>query len=148
MYLVLFKTARAQVAVQALCVLESTRYRDRIRRCADVLYVDPLQPLHLVLQRAVDAVVPMARITGHVRRHSMILKMLRGNMTRIIYVKASAIGSHNVTRNAELRLFGALHVRVHPAQNAKSREHAQRNEGHYLPACRARQRRTNQKDSG
>ena len=54
-------------------------------------------------------------------------------MSGVIHVEALAIRNHHVARNAESRLFGALHVCVHPSHNAKSWKHTQPNEGHYLP---------------
>jgi hypothetical protein len=42
-------------------------------------------------------------------------------MTGIVYVKALAIRNHDVARNAESCLLGALNVRVHPSHNAKCR---------------------------
>jgi hypothetical protein len=78
------------MAVQALGVLESAWYANagRVRRRAHVLKVNSFQAAHLVEQRAVQRVVGVAGDAGHVRRHPVILKVLRGNVLGVIYVQA------------------------------------------------------------
>ena len=150
MYGVVLEIARAGVAVQALVVLESARNADRgrIRWRAHVLHVDALQSLHLVLQRTVDGIVRVAGVAGHVRRHAVILKVLRGQMAGIIHVQASSVGNHYMARNAELSLLGTLDVRVHSAHDAQGRKHAQTDERQDFPAGGVRQRRPDQKNAG
>lgn len=143
---VFLKGPGTSVAVQALRVLEATRDGDRVRRRADVLHVNASQALELVLERAIDRVVGVAGITGHVRRHSMVLEMLRRNVCGIVQVKALSIVFHGVARDAEFGLFGALHVCVHPAHDAKSRKSTQPNEGHNLPSDSLCHGRPDQKD--
>jgi hypothetical protein len=87
-------------------------------------------------------------MAGRIGRHPVILEMLGGNMIGVIHVEALSVGNHDVARNAESSLFGALHVRVHAAHNAESGKHTQANESHDLPASRTRKRRPNQKDRG
>src|ERR1700729_711218 len=150
MHRILFEAARALVTVQTLRISESTRdaNRRRIRWRAYVLHVNPLQSLQLVLQRAVDWVVRVAGIAGHVRRNAMILKMLGGNVAGIIHAQALSVRDYRVARNAERRLFGALYVCVHPTHDAQRRKHAQPNERQNLPARSPRQRRTDQENRG
>ena len=75
MHRIFLETTGAGMAVQALGVLESARNTDRrwIRRGAHVLHINALQPLHLVLERAVDGVVLVARITRHVDWYAVVL---------------------------------------------------------------------------
>src|ERR1700728_1960127 len=120
MHGVLAEITSAQVAVQTLGVFESALYSDRcrIRRCAHEWEIDPPQPLHLVVQRTVDTVIRMARVTSHVRRYPVVLEVLRWNVTGVIDVEALPIRNHDVAGNAELRLFRALNVCVHPSHDA------------------------------
>src|SRR6202167_5811977 len=68
---------------------------------AHVLQINAGYTLELVLQRAVDGVVSVAGITGHVRRHAVVLKMLRRNVVRIVHVQTFSVVFHAVAGNAE-----------------------------------------------
>jgi len=98
MHWILFEITSAQVAVQTLGVFESALYSDRcrIRRCADELDINPPQPLHLVVQRTVDAVIRMARVASHVRWYSVVLEVLGRNMTGVVNVEALAVRNHDM----------------------------------------------------
>jgi hypothetical protein len=146
--LVLFKTTSAEMTMQTLGILESARDRNRVPWRAHVLHVNSRQASELILQWAVDAIVGVARIAGHVRRHPVVLEMLGGNVWWVIHVEAFSIRDHGVARNAELCLFGALHVSVHPSHNAQSRKNAQTDEGHDFPSRAGCQGGTKQEDGG
>ena len=147
-YGILLETAGAKVAMQALSVLVSSRYPDacRIGRCPHILHINARYTLELVFHRAVDGVVSMARITRHVRRHSVILKVLGGYIFGIVDIEALSIRCHHMTGNAEFRLFGALHMDVHSAHNTKRRKHAQANESQDFPLVRLCYSGPDQKD--
>jgi hypothetical protein len=138
------------MTVQALRVLVTSRYADagRIGRRLHVLHVNARDALDLVFHWAVDGVVGMTCITGHVRGNPVVLKVLRWNECRIVYVEASTVRHHDVARSAEFRLFGALHVDVHASDNAQRRKHAKSDESHNLPAGTSCNRGPNQKDGG
>ena len=111
----------SQVAMQALIIVVAPLDTNWIRRRAHVLHVNPGDTLELILQRAEDRVVCVAGITGHVRWNSVVLKVLSGNISGIVHVEASTVGLHRVAGNAELRLFGTLHVNVHSSHNTEYR---------------------------
>jgi len=86
------------MTVQALRVLVTSRYADagRIGRRLHVLHVNARDALDLVFHWAVDGVVGMTCITGHVRGNPVVLKVLRWNECRIVYVEASTVRHHDV----------------------------------------------------
>src|ERR1700752_379285 len=86
----------------------------------------------------------MAGGTGRLCRHAAVLKMLSGKMTGIIYVETLSVWLHGMAGNAEFRLFRALHVRAHAADDAQSGQHAQADKGQLLPGRSTRERRAYQ----
>src|ERR1700679_2818399 len=99
------------MAVQALEIAITSLNDDRIRRRAHVLHVNSGESCELILEWTVNGVIRVAGITGRFRRNAMILKMLGGNVTGIVDVKAFAVVLHGMAGNAEASLLGALHVR-------------------------------------
>src|SRR5208283_364675 len=90
----------------------------------------------------------MARKAGHVRRHAVILKVLRRNMAWVVHKETSTVGFHGVAGDAESRLFGTLHVRVYTPDDAESGKNAQADEGQDLPGRTCGDGGTNQEDGG
>jgi hypothetical protein len=118
-YRIFLDIAGAKVAVQALGVFEPARDANtgRVGGSAHILKINALQSTQLVEKRAVQAVVGVARDAGHVRRHAVILKVLRGDVLGVIDIEASSEGFHDMTGNTKAGLFGPLHVSVHPSHN-------------------------------
>ncbi len=81
---IFFEAASTRVAVQALAVVVASGNFDLCWWRTHVLHVDPRYASKLVSQWAVDGVVSVAGVTSHVRRHSMILKVLGGNPFGIV----------------------------------------------------------------
>ena len=125
------KSAGARVAVQALQVAVPAAYMKDFGRGTDILHVNVLQAPELVLQRPVGGVVGVAGITGFVRRHEVILKVLRGDIARIRDVQALPVAF--VARNAKSRLFRPLDLSGHAAADAQDGKNAQTHKGKDLP---------------
>ena len=119
------KSAGARMAVQALQVAVPAAYANDFGRRTDILHIDVLQAPELVLQRPKSGVVGVAGITGFVRRHEVILKVLRRDIARICYVQAFSVGHHAVARNARTRLFGTLLMNGPARADAQYRKNAQ-----------------------
>ena len=107
------KAAHARMAVQALQVAVLAIQMDCFGRCTYILHIKIAKSLELVLQRAVHGVVGVAGITGLVRWHEVVLKMLRRDITRIQHLQALSVSFHTVARNAVCRRLGTLHVEGH-----------------------------------
>lgn len=143
---ILLKTASARMTMQALSILESAGNCDRIGGLTDILHIDSRQTCKLVFQRPINSVVGMARMTSHVRRDPVVLKMLGRNVLGIVNIEALPVRDHRVAGNAKFCLFGTLHMSVHACHYAHSRQHTQSNEGQHLPCRTGRQGGTNQED--
>jgi len=55
----------------------------------------------------------------------MVLKVLRGEVFRIVHVETLPVGFHTVAGNAELGLLGTLHVSGHACCDAKGWKNAE-----------------------
>jgi hypothetical protein len=120
-----FEVSSAAMVAQALVVVKAARNGNVRRGRTDVLHVDACHALQLVLQRALNCLVGMAGVTRSLRRYAVILKVLVGQILRIIDLQTLPVIFLGMTGNAELGLFRALHVREHSRSDAKRWEDAQ-----------------------
>src|SRR5579859_2747445 len=106
----LFKAARAQVAVQALAIIEGFVEFNRICGRSNVVLVSVLQAAELVMKRAIDGVVGVTRVASVIARYTCILKVGRWQIGRIVYVETFTVWLHYMTGKAKAGLLGSLHV--------------------------------------
>ncbi len=108
----LFEDSHAQVAVQALAIVEGRVELDlfRLRGVAQILDIQMAQAAQLGMHGAEHSIVGVAGVAGAAAGHQVVLKMLGRNIAGIVHVKALAEVVHHVAGEAELRALGALHV--------------------------------------
>src|SRR6266850_2241359 len=108
----------------------------RGRRRSEVINVDMSQPAQLGLDSAEHSVIRVARVTRFVSRYSMILKMRRSQVLRVVNMQALSVRLHDVTRKTEFSALCVIQFAGSSHSKAEKGQREQRQKRCHFPAAR------------
>src|SRR5690348_11665848 len=98
------------MAMQAFAITVRRVKLDALGNGSKILHVHVAQPPNFRANRSIHDIVGMAGVASLLSRYTRILKVCGGHVRGVVDIEASTVRIHDVTREAELRLLGALHV--------------------------------------
>src|SRR5580704_4338030 len=108
---------------------------DWLHRRAQILHIDVVQSSPLGAEAPIEHVIFMAGVASFVGGYSVVLKVSRGDIVRIVDLQASTVGLHDVAGEAERRLFGSFHLRRGADETAEYWQGEEANEGEDFPVA-------------
>ena len=102
--------ACAVMAMQAFAIVIGVIELDGFRNSPEILDVHVTEAAKLRENRPIHDIVGMARVASFVAGGAGVLEMRGWDVHRIVDIKAPAVWVHNMARETEPCLFGALHV--------------------------------------